>query len=362
MKRLRELETHATAACADVGLIGRDLVASVVPHIVSGLLLRRGSDIVHIQGDVGSGKTRLAHACHRAMVRTFGEPRTVIDAIEQKAHDNGTGLLFDHVTELESIHQHRVITALDAFERHTAETPSNAALCLLTSSVPEHGEPCKITGRAAAHIVIPPLHERSNDAASIAQHIAMETAQHIATQDFAGLTRQAQQDVVAAVTQAKVTNVRTLRTAIREAMFQREATGAASDVLDSMALMPTLERHFAFNETSRHVHELHALRGPHSPTEHMQSVATLHDIPAEALEELCHGVQGIINGMDEPSRSYKNIVERTNRMSKIALWLLSGAQTQAQFRRFFGSTGVTMPPKSVAHQIYHEVFPEQRAP
>jgi hypothetical protein len=43
-------------------------------------------------------------------------------------------------------------------------------------------------------------------------------------------------------------------------------------------------------------------------------------------------------------------------LAKVALWLVSGANTQAEFRRFFGNRDAEMPTKSVAHQIYHEVF------
>ena len=36
------------------------------------------------------------------------------------------------------------------------------------------------------------------------------------------------------------------------------------------------------------------------------------------------------------------------------------AETQAEFRRYFGKHNSEMPTKSVAHQIYYEVFPKER--
>jgi hypothetical protein len=60
--------------------------------------------------------------------------------------------------------------------------------------------------------------------------------------------------------------------------------------------------------------------------------------------------------MHDRPRSYRNVVERTNRLAKVALWLVSGAKSQAEFRKFFGKLEAEMPTKSVAHQIFYEVF------
>ena len=70
-------------------------------------------------------------------------------------------------------------------------------------------------------------------------------------------------------------------------------------------------------------------------------------------------VRGLIDEMDDRTRNYRNIVDRTNRLSKVALWLVSGAKSQADFRRFFGKLDREMPTKSVAHQVYYEVHPKE---
>ena len=63
--------------------------------------------------------------------------------------------------------------------------------------------------------------------------------------------------------------------------------------------------------------------------------------------------------MDDQPRTYRNVVERTGRLSKVALWLVSRAHSQADFRRWFGRREGDMPTKSVAHQIFYEVFPRE---
>ena len=73
-------------------------------------------------------------------------------------------------------------------------------------------------------------------------------------------------------------------------------------------------------------------------------------------------VRALIDDMHDQPKTYRNVVERLNRVSKVALWLVTGAQSQADFRKFFGSLEAEMPTKSVAHQVYYDVFPKDGEP
>ncbi|MBI3179712.1 MAG: hypothetical protein HYZ27_08620 [Deltaproteobacteria bacterium] len=88
----------------------------------------------------------------------------------------------------------------------------------------------------------------------------------------------------------------------------------------------------------------------------LREIATTHHISLRALNNLCRAVTQLIDEMGDRPRSYRNVVERTHRLAKVALWLVSGARTQAEFRKYFGAAEREMPTKSVAHQIYYEVF------
>ena len=58
--------------------------------------------------------------------------------------------------------------------------------------------------------------------------------------------------------------------------------------------------------------------------------------------------------------SYRNLMARTGVATKAALWILSGASNQSEFRRFFGDKNHEMPPKSVAWQLFHDLFGEAK--
>ena len=89
----------------------------------------------------------------------------------------------------------------------------------------------------------------------------------------------------------------------------------------------------------------------------INTLAKRHGMEPDVIEQFKHAVEMLIASMDEP-RSYRRIVTQTHRVCKIALWLASHARTQAQFRRFFGKAEHEKPTKSVAHQVYYEVFPK----
>ena len=55
-------------------------------------------------------------------------------------------------------------------------------------------------------------------------------------------------------------------------------------------------------------------------------------------------------------RSYRNILDRAEDIQRAGLWLMTGARTQAEFRRHFGEERYMRPTKSVAWAFYNRVF------
>lgn len=212
--------------------------------------------------------------------------------------------------------------------------------------------------RAMAKITIPPLFERRRDIGELAQTFAVEAAAELGIDDYYGLTRRARSDIETAIIRAREVSVRRLREIVRNAVFMA-AADELPEALESDIILPVLETELAFNQSDRDlqdVEELHSEFDILVGKARLREIADEHNVSLRALNNFCRAIHTLIDDMHDTPRSYRNVVERTGRLSKVALWLVSGAETQAEFRKFFGRLDAEMPTKSVAHQIYHEVF------
>ena len=181
-------------------------------------------------------------------------------------------------------------------------------------------------------------------------------------EEFFGFTRRARADIETAVIRSNEVSIRRLREVIRDAVFSA-AVEEIPEALDSDWMQPILEREFKFELADRDAQDVDELEREFDmlvARTKLKEVAAHHHVSPQSLNKLVAAVHSLIDDMDNPSRTYRNITERTHRLSKVALWLVSGAETQAQFRRYFGKHNSEMPTKSVAHQIYYEVFPKER--
>lgn len=88
----------------------------------------------------------------------------------------------------------------------------------------------------------------------------------------------------------------------------------------------------------------------------LESIATTHGLPAELVQRQADILRDVIGYIDDVPRSYRNIMDRSEDVMRAALWVLSGAKTQAEFRRFFGGERFMRPTKSVAWAFYNRVF------
>ena len=85
-------------------------------------------------------------------------------------------------------------------------------------------------------------------------------------------------------------------------------------------------------------------------------LAEIHGVPQEVLERQAEILRVAIDTLEDLPKSYRNIMDRVDDIQRASLWLLSGAETQAEFRRFFGTERFMQPTKSVAWAFFNRVF------
>ena len=213
--------------------------------------------------------------------------------------------------------------------------------------------------RAPAKIHLPPLYQRQGDISELAQAFVLEAAQTLGKTPFYGLTRRARADVELAFLQSQECSVRRLRELMREVVFG--SADSLGEELSSELVLPILERELQFQKSDRAQTESLQLETGFQmlvAKNSLRHLSELHGVREDVLDRMCSAMDAVIDDLSEKQRSYRSIVERSQRLLKIALWVVSRAESQADFRRFFGQRESEMPTKSVAHQVYYEVFPK----
>lgn len=395
--------TAVDAACDSVNIVGSDLRQLLRREITAKVLLRRARDVVLISGPTGVGKEMVAATCHQAANHALGRKGQLVEVncanltqglfeSELFGHRRGsftgaerdyTGLVgkarggtlvLDEIQALEPQDQARLLRFLGEREYRAvgddAVKDTDALIVLstnrdLTEMVRQGTFRRDVLDRASAKIAVPSLYERRRDIGELAQAFALEAGRDlgIAENEIYGLTRRARSDVETAVIRAEEVSVRRLREIIRDAVFLAAADGI-TDALESDRILPVLERELAFCAEHRDAQDIRELEEEFDLAVSralMSQLADRHSISKRTLTGLVRAMHSLIDEMDDQPRSYRNVVDRTNRISKVALWLASGANTQAEFRRFFGRLDHEMPTKSVAHQVYYEVFPKSES-
>lgn len=88
----------------------------------------------------------------------------------------------------------------------------------------------------------------------------------------------------------------------------------------------------------------------------LQALSDLHGVPPELLVRQVELMRQIAASIEGRPRSYRNVSDKIEDVQRASLWLMSGATTQAGFRRFFGTEGFMRPTKSVAWDFFNRVF------
>lgn len=393
-----EPQSAIYSACDALGVIGDEVRDHLAREIPSKVLLRRGRDVVLISGPTGAGKEVAAAVCHasaRAVLgrrgelvpvncanltgglfesELFGHRRGAFTGADRDfggliERASGGTLFLDEVQSLCPTDQAKLLRFLGEreYRRVGDDRPrrSDALIVLasnhdLRSRAAEGSFRRDLLDRASAKINLPSLHERRRDIGELAQAFALEAAADAGIEDFMGLTRRARADLEAAVIRAREVSVRRLREIVRDAVFLA-AADQLPDALESDQLRPLLAREFGFDDATAEAEDVRELTeefGLLVAREELRALAARHAISEKVVDRWASALHSLIEDMDGDTRSYRSVIERMHRLNKVALWLVSGAKSQAQFRRWFGHKSGEMPTKSVAHQVYYEVFPK----
>lgn len=388
------------SACDDVGLIGSRLRESLAPQVQAALVARQARDVIRLTGPTGTGKELVATLLHevsrRALGRRgvlvrvscsnlsgelfesvlFGYKRGAFTGADTTAQGllgqarNGT-LVLDEVHNLSWEDQGKLLRLVGEREYRplgsTIVERTDAVIVLSSNvdllEVARQGKFRRdLLDRAPAKISLPPLWQRREDIGQLAQAFAREAAEQRGWTGFEGFTRRALADIEGAVVEKREESVRRLREFVRDLVFELEAP---VDALESAAIGPHLMSFFQLESLDRDRWDREAIDADFDrlvERRTAEQLAALHGVPERTLIKLAQILREVYDSLPEGSNpvpgSYRNLVARMNLATKAALWLMSGARNQAEFRRFFGTKPYEMPPKSVAWQIYHELFGE----
>jgi len=385
-----------------LGIVGSRFREETSLQVQAAVLARRGRDAVRISGSTGTGKELIASLVHDVATRELGRSGELVELNCSNLSDTlfesslfghkrgaftgasadqsglleqakGGTLVLDEVQNLSPEAQGRLLRLLGEREYRPVGSTTlkrTDALLVLVSNLDlvklanEGRFRRDLLDRAPAKIALTPLWQRREDIPELAQSFAREALDDRGWSEVEGPTRRALADIEAALVEAKESSVRRLRELVRDAVF--EVQGDAPVALESQVFAKALRSFYGTGVENRERWDLQDIEERFDLAVEAQTVARiadLHGLPettllklARVLQEL-HGSLG--TGATAVPASYRNLMARTSLATKAALWLLSGAKNQSEFRRFFGTNSFEMPPKSVAWQIFHDLFPDE---
>jgi len=351
-------------AMDDAGLIGSQLRANLSRDLHSKLILRGASDAIEIIGAPGSGRRLVIDAAHRAAVRALGRADRIVrfpagggsdltsrlDAARREA--SGATLVIDGFGELPE--SQRALVA-----RHLrGQGPDTLTFVVSDNSA--------LGARPEAHpataIRIKPLHEREEDIWELVDHFYGGMREEMDLGVCVGFSRQARTDLAEVIRELNLESVRRVRDIVRDIVFGMKAHGDMPLKLTSDNVRPYLEATFGQTDAARRNHEAalvesqfgdHELNRDHPL---LEQLAEIHGVPVEILRHEVEVLSKIVGTIEGVPKRYRNIMAKSEDVQRAAMWLLTGATTQADFRRFFGDEGFMRPTKSVAWAFYNRVF------
>ncbi len=342
------------------GVVGAGFRRDLVHDLKAKVLLRGARDAVDILGPAGAGRTLTAGVAHEAAGELLGRPGRAIhvDCSELVGASHlGVGLsrALDEakggtlvLRGLEGETSGRVDRVLTGLERD--------ALIVRVRDA----EATPTTG--SARIRIKALHEREEDLWDLIAHfygsVAEECEDH-GVSGCRGFSRQANADLAEVIRETGLASVRKLQTLVRDMVFEALAEGPLPLKITSDMVRPYLEEHLGQTAEDRLAREAALVDSQFEglvDRSLAERLATIHGVPVEVLERQAAILGEVIESIDDLPRSYRNIMDRSDDVMRASLWLLSGAETQAAFRRWFGDERFMRPTKSVAWAFYNRVF------
>ncbi|HRE90214.1 MAG TPA: hypothetical protein PK095_13855 [Myxococcota bacterium] len=363
------------AALDRAGIVGQRLRERLAKDLKAKVLFRRGGDAIEVIGLPGTGKHKVVSAAHEAANAAFGrsgglsvfrcdeldrnergERELPLEAAVHRAIDGARGgtLVFERFGELEASRRAQVTRAM-------RERGGEAVLIAVSD---KELDGSALDSRPATSIRLKPLHERDEDIWELVDHFYGGLAEEHRLGECEGFSRQAKADMAEAVRETSLTSVRRLRDIVRDVVFEALAEGDLPLKLTSDHVRPYLERTFGQTEESRRRHDAALVMSQFDAPEVsdpqtaslIAQLAELHGVSADLLRREVEVLREVVDSVHGVPRSYRNIMTKAEDIQRAAMWLLTGASTQADFRRFFGEEGFMRPTKSVAWAFYNRVF------
>ena len=158
-------------------------------------------------------------------------------------------------------------------------------------------------------------------------------------------------------------SVRRLQALVRDMIYEALAEGPLPLKITSDMVRPHLEQHVGQTAEARRRRDAELIESQFgAPLEGLANrslvdrLAETHGVSPALLEQQAAVLKEVIESIDDLPRSYRNVMDRSDDVMRASLWLLSGADTQASFRRWFGDERFMRPTKSVAWAFYNRVF------
>lgn len=346
------------------GLVGSKQLTELVYDFKSKVLLRSGRDLVTIAGPEGTGRHLVAEAVHAAAATFLERPGKLVS---YDCQGNSASVAEEIGACLEESHAGTlVIESMDALSppqrrgvlRRLERTEHDTLLLALRNEDPATGPQ-----RPEPTIRLKPVHEREDDIWELIEHFFTSAVLDAKSEPFAsrcrGFSRQAKADLAQGITDQRLSSVRALRAGVRDIVFRVLARDEIPLKIVQMDVKEFLAERYAPIAESRGKADA-ALVGSRFDSlldaTLLNQLSELHAIPPDLLARQAKVVAEIMTYIDDVPASYRNVLNRAEDIQRAGLWLMSGARTQAEFRRFFGEERFMRPTKSVAWAFYNRVF------
>ena len=359
-----DIDHRLVDALDRVGIVGTQLRERLVKDLKAKIVLRSGRDAVEVIGASGTGKHKVVEAAHAIACDVLGRSGPLssfdcgvvtrglaLDDALAGAIDRAQGgtLVLDRFGVLDG--DNRTVAT-----RLMRDRGANALILAVSQKdlAPDSAEP-----RTATSIRLKPLHEREEDVWELIDHFFGGSVEDLGIDGCLGFSRQAKGDIAQVVQETNLTSVRRLRDIVRDLLFETLAEGPLPLKLTSEQVRPYLERTFGQTAEDRAQRDAALVASQFdsvSQRSMVELLAQTHAVSEELLMRQAGILAVILETIDDVPRSYRNIMTKAEDVQRAALWLMTTATTQADFRRYFGDEGFMRPTKSVAWAFYNRVF------
>lgn len=356
-----ELEDPLGRTLDRVGLVGARLREELARDLKTKLVDPEGGTPVEIVGSAGTGKHRVSEAAHQAAREVLGrsDRRVELDCAACADEGDFEGRLREVLPRAQggtlvldrygAMAEDQRAAATRVLDREGADT-------LLVTLREEDGSETSQSPEAAGRIHLAPLYRREEDIWELIDHFFEQTE---ASSRCRGFSRQAKADVAQIVRETNLGSVRRLRNIVRNLVYEALPSSSPPLKITSDLVRPYLEEHFGQTANDRAEREAELMDSQFDSVFNetlLDRLAELHGVPRHVLERQAEVLDEIVRCIDGVPQSYRNIMDKTDDVMRASLWLLTGAETQAEFRRWFGEERFMRPTKSVAWAFYNRVF------